>query len=285
MANLSTKTGLTPVQTRVTFSALNAATTVQNFAAYDAQELTGFVYVTTTTQTLRASVKVMVVKNGAGTYEVASADVAGDQASSGATAVPIVSFSMSGTNLQATLSSAITGTYTSGAGYIQYSLNAPALGGRFPLTVNAAQVQGNVSGAVTTGYIGEKVESIGSNAINQTGALSSSLVFNTAGAPSLVVSAGTWLIQAYTGVSNGTTSDDFYLALYDSTAAAAFGGGTNGTSITTDYRPASASGVLSFSGADRTIRIYANRNGASTIKLGTTGAGTRCGYMVAVRIA
>lgn len=130
MGNLSAKTGFTPVQTRITL-ANNAATTVQNFSAYDAQELTGFVFIDATTD-YRASVKVQVVKNGAGTYEVAAADIAGDDNGGN----PIVSFSMSGANLQATLVS-YAGYVTA---YIQFSLNAPALGGQFPLSVDSSNI-------------------------------------------------------------------------------------------------------------------------------------------------
>lgn len=158
MANLSSKTGFSPIQTQVNFSAVNSATSVQDFAAYDAQELQGFVYVNTTSTgalTLRASVKVMVVKNGAGTYEVASVDISGDNVAGN----PIVSFSMSGSVLRATLSSSITGTW--GSGYIRYQLSAPYLGGNYPLSVSASQVLGSVTGtAPAAGYIGETYEAL-----------------------------------------------------------------------------------------------------------------------------
>lgn len=132
MANLSSKTGFTPVQTQVSIPTLNTATNVQDFAAYEAQELTGFVYVDATAD-LRCSVKVMVVKNGAGTYEVAAVDLAGDNYAS----APLVSFSMSGSVLRATLPAGIPG-FTSA--YIKYQLNAPALGGQFPLTVDSTSI-------------------------------------------------------------------------------------------------------------------------------------------------
>lgn len=167
MANLSSKTGFTPTQTRVSL-ANNGATTVQNMAAYDGQILTGFVYVDATTD-YRAVVIVQVVKNGAGTYEVAAADISGDDIGGS----PIVTFSMSGTNLVATLPN-FTGFASA---YIQYKLDAPALGANFPLTVDgsnvtvatastqgaykAGQAPGLTTGAsVSTGYIGEKVSSV-----------------------------------------------------------------------------------------------------------------------------
>jgi len=130
MANLSAKTGFTPVQTRVTL-ANNATTSVQEFAAYDGQELTGFVFIDATID-YRATVNIQVVKNGAGTYEVAAADIAGDDNGGS----PIVSFSMSGSVLRATLVS-YAGFVSA---YIQYNLNAPALGANFPLTVDSSNV-------------------------------------------------------------------------------------------------------------------------------------------------
>lgn len=130
MANLSAKTGFTPVQTRVTL-ANNATTSVQEFAAYDGQELTGFVFIDATTD-YRATVNIQVVKNGAGVYEVAAADIAGDDIGGN----PIVSFSMSGSVLRATLVS-YAGFVSA---FIQYNLNAPVLGANFPLTVDSSNV-------------------------------------------------------------------------------------------------------------------------------------------------
>jgi len=89
MANLSQRTGTTPVNTRIGL-ANNAASNVQNFNGYDSQELIGHVFIDGTTD-YRAAVRIVVVKNGAGVYEVAATDIAGDDISGS----PIVSFSMS----------------------------------------------------------------------------------------------------------------------------------------------------------------------------------------------
>lgn len=125
MANLSSKTGFTPNLTQISL-ANNAATTIQNMSAYDGQLLTGFVYVDATTDK-RAFVVVQVIKNGAGTYEVAAADVSGDDEGGS----PIVTFAMSGNNLQATLPNFAGFT----SAYIRFKLDAPALGAQFPLQV------------------------------------------------------------------------------------------------------------------------------------------------------
>jgi hypothetical protein len=147
MANLSSKTGFSPLQTQI-YLTNNATTSVQDMSAYDAQEVTGFVYVDASSD-LRCSFTVMVVKNGAGTWEVASVDLAGDSYSGS----PLLAFSLSGSVLRVTLPN-VTGFASA---YIRYQLSAPYLGGNYPLSVSASQVLGNAAGvAPSAGYIGEK---------------------------------------------------------------------------------------------------------------------------------
>ena len=138
MANLSSRTGTTPVNTRISL-ANNTASNVQNFNGYDSQELLGHVYIDGTSD-YRAAVKVTVVKNGAGTYEVAATDVAGDDISGS----PIVTFSMSGSILQATLPN-ITGFSSA---YIDYHLVSPTFNATYPLTVDAANLSYADTGAL-----------------------------------------------------------------------------------------------------------------------------------------
>jgi hypothetical protein len=143
MANLSSRTGLTPVQTTIAL-ANNTTTTIQNFGAYDAQELIGYVSVDADTD-YRAAVRVTVVKNGAGTYEVAASDVAGDDLGGN----PIVTFSMSGSNLQATLPEFTPGFV--GAS-IKYHLVAPVTNGNYPLSIDGGQI---LSGTVAAARLPE----------------------------------------------------------------------------------------------------------------------------------
>lgn len=188
MANLSSKTGTitTPVQTQISL-ANNATTSVQDMSAYDAQEVMGFVYVDATAD-LRAYFTVTVVKNGAGTYEIAGADVAGDQSGTGASAIAPVSFSMSGSILQATLPN-ITGFASA---YLRYQLSAPYLGGNYPLTVSARQVAGDVSGvAVPAGYIGERITWT-SAPVTQTATLSETDWTNA----TITLTPGVWQVYA-----------------------------------------------------------------------------------------
>jgi hypothetical protein len=185
MANLSSKTGFTPTTTRVSL-ANNTATTVQNMSAYDGQILTGFVYVDATTD-YRAVVIVQVVKNGAGTYEVAAADISGDDISGS----PIVTFSMSGTNLVATLPN-FTGFASA---YIQYKLDAPALGQTFPLTVETKNILGGTNGLLAgAGYIGE-IKYSSSSTINESNGQ------NITGSY-IQLTKGNWIVSAFATVGN-----------------------------------------------------------------------------------
>jgi hypothetical protein len=108
----------------------NAVTTIQNAAAYDSVELSGWVYINATTP-LRFAIKVQVTKNGAGNNYLASFQTSGDTPPSGfdvdATAAGLV---------QVTLPS-IAG-FTSAVA--QFSLNGPAVGASLPLQIDSTNV-------------------------------------------------------------------------------------------------------------------------------------------------
>jgi hypothetical protein len=180
MANLSSSTGYTPLQTRIPL--VNSATTnVQDFALYDAQTLTGLVYIDATTDK-RAAVTVTIVRNGAGTYEVGATDIVGDDNSG----LPIVSFSMSGSILQATLVS-YAGFVSA---YIQFHLAAPVFGANYPLTVSTTNIVGRTDGvAQSAGYVGQKLSASLSNVT-----LTNSNQDYDAG--SLTLTAGVWMVYA-----------------------------------------------------------------------------------------
>jgi hypothetical protein len=108
----------------------NATTTVQNIAAYDAGELTGWVSITATTP-LRFYVAAQFSKNGAANNYNVSYQVSGDTPPTG-----FVVTATSGGLLQVTLPS-ITGFASAS---INYALNAPAVGTAFPLSVNSSSI-------------------------------------------------------------------------------------------------------------------------------------------------
>lgn len=272
MANLSSKTGTvtTPVQTQISL-ANNAATPVQDMSAYDSQEVTGFVYVDATAD-LRCSFKVMVVKNGAGTYEVASTDLSGDNFSS----APMLSFSMSGSILQATLPN-VTGFASA---YLRYQLSAPYLGGNYPLTVSARQVAGDVSGvAVPAGYVGEVVEVV-SNLTN----------FPVAGtwndfAAAIQLTAGVWTISYVVDFElNGATMQQISIGI--GTAS-----GSSTTGLTIGSSQVGANVPTAQTNASGCIPNFYVRLNSTTLYYGkifggyTAGTPRYRGRLTAVRIA
>jgi len=140
MANLSARAGLTPVETKIPLNN-DGVSVIQNFSAYDSQVLYGHVFVNASTPK-RSSVRITVTKNGAGDWEVSEAVLSGDDEGGS----PLATFAMNGSALQATLPN-YAGFVSA---YIQYALQAPALGGQFPLSVDGGQV---VSGTIDSDRI------------------------------------------------------------------------------------------------------------------------------------
>lgn len=137
---------------RTNISLLNAPTvnTVQNVAAYDAGELTGWVSISATTP-LRFYVAAQFSKNGAGNNYNISYQTSGDAPPAGL----LVSITSAGLIQIQLATSAITGFASAS---INYALNAPAVGTSLPLTVSARSVLGDTTGTtVPTGYVGEKI--------------------------------------------------------------------------------------------------------------------------------
>ena len=130
----------------------NAVTTVQNALAYDAGELSGWVYIDATTD-LRFYVQAQFAKNGAGTNYNLSFQTTGDTPPAGFT-VDITA----GGLIQVTLPS-LPG-FSSAS--INFGLNVAAVGATLPLQISGSLVTGPVLGAGTgavipTNSIGGKV--------------------------------------------------------------------------------------------------------------------------------
>jgi len=103
MANLSARIGLTPVEQETT-QELAYTTSIQNVVGFSSNEdvVEGDLFVTDASGSYRTSVRLVIVKNGLGTYEVAVSDLAGDDILGN----PLAVFSMSGSTLRITLDSA-----------------------------------------------------------------------------------------------------------------------------------------------------------------------------------
>jgi hypothetical protein len=129
------------VRTQVAL-ANNASTTIQNVGTYDAGELAGWVDIAATTPK-QFYIQIPFSKNGAGTDYYISPQFVGDTPPAGFA----VAVSAAGA-ISITLPS-IAG-FTSG--YVNFALNAPAVGTNFPLTINQSQVTTNyrlVTGATS----------------------------------------------------------------------------------------------------------------------------------------
>jgi len=90
---------------------------VQDFSKFDSAELSGYVEAVGSSS-FRASVKLSIVKNGAGTYEVAASDIAGDDVSG----APLVSFQMTGSLLEAKIDD---GVASFSSAVIKFALISP----------------------------------------------------------------------------------------------------------------------------------------------------------------
>jgi hypothetical protein len=86
--------------------ATSGATTVYNFTGKDYGKLSGFITIDSAEGTYNAACEILIIRNGASAYEVVVEDVAGDDVLGN----PPVSFSFSGSNLQATPSASLTVT-------------------------------------------------------------------------------------------------------------------------------------------------------------------------------
>jgi hypothetical protein len=114
---------------------------VQDFSKFDAAELSGYVEAQGSSS-FRASVKLSIVKNGAGTYEVAASDIAGDDVSG----APLVSFQMTGSLLEAKIDD---GVASFSSAVIKFALISPP-NSAGSLSIDASSV---VSGTIDSGVL------------------------------------------------------------------------------------------------------------------------------------
>jgi len=190
------------VRTSITL-ANNATTNVQNASAYEAGELTGWVFIDGTTDS-RFFVRAQFARNGAATDYNLSYQTTGD--------TPPAGFSMaitSGGVVTATLPS-ITGYATAN---INFALNAPAVGATLPLQISGSLVTGPVLGSTSgvapaAGYVGETLTFTSRTTTGSSGGV----VSNTSALTTL--SAGVWIVyaRAYFPVNNAAAVVYGYVA-------------------------------------------------------------------------
>lgn len=201
------------VRTQISL-ANNATTNVQNAGSYDAGSIEGWVYLDATTD-YRFHVRANFAKNGLANDYNLSYQTTGD--------TPPAGFSMGITAagvITATLPS-LAGFVTGGS-YINFALNAPAVGATLPLQISGGLVTGPVLGAgtgaaVAAGYIGENLSQYATS--NTT--INSFTTADINGA-SITLSPGVWLlignIGGYFTSTGGNANCDFVIAKSDNTA-------------------------------------------------------------------
>lgn len=213
--------------------ALTAVTTAQPVypapAGIDAGELTGWVYLDATADS-KFYVSAKFAKNGAGNDWNIAPSYVGD--------TPPAGFSMTMNNsglIQITMNPLPTGFVS---GYINYALNAPAVGATFPLAVsgssvtggtplvdtvnentlnNGVQIKGRTSGvAIPSGYVGEMSGTLRSGTGGFTYSTRSTTAPTTSFSPviSLTLNKGIYFISGIVNVASGVSANvSSYLAI------------------------------------------------------------------------
>jgi hypothetical protein len=196
---------------RTTISlAQSATTTVQNAGAYEAGELTGWIFIDATTDR-RFYVAAQFAKNGAGSDYNLSFQTTGE--------TPPAGF-----NVTITAAGLIQVTLPAIAGFtaanINFALNAPAVGATLPLQISGANVTGPVLGSTTgaapaAGYVGQRIDS--ETIIATTINLTKTYAQKSGGTDAtLTLPPGTWQVYAnfQSLVTSGATINNFSYVIW-----------------------------------------------------------------------
>ena len=123
------------------------------------------------------------------------------------------------------------------------------------------------------------------SAVTQSGTLGADKVFDTPNAPTVSLTAGTWLVTGSVGCRTSDNSDNVWAQFYNNTDAAAFGGGCSIDSNVTDglyRRSLSVSGIITVASGTKVIYFKCFRAGSSTLDIGA-GVGPS-GFIQAVQL-
>ncbi len=120
----------------------------------------------------------------------------------------------------------------------------------------------------------------GSFAINQAGSMNADLVFNTTGAPTVSLAAGTWLITGSVTARTSDFDDEVWAQFYNNEEATAFGGSS--VKDSSFHRgPLFVTAIVTLAGT-RTIYFKVFRTANVTLDVGS--AGGPAGYISAQRL-
>lgn len=286
--------GGTNARTQISLSAVTTAQTIYTApGGLDAGELTGWVYLDATADS-KFYVRAPFAKNGAGSDWNISPSYVGD--------TPPTGFSMtmtSGGLIQITMNPLPTGFVS---GYINYALNAPAVGATFPLAVDASTITTGTVGAarlplatasVSGAVRGAAAVGVYANA-NQTGLASAANVkvslnteefdtdnlFDSTTNYRLTPTAGTWLITGAVRMNNGASITTGQVMLYKNGNLFKILQVYQNSGTTTGVILVSGSVIIQANGTDY-FELYASQTGASTWNILGSQDGT---FLTAARV-
>jgi hypothetical protein len=252
--------------------------------------------VDTKLDTIATALKVSNSATTAASANTASAIVARD--ASGNFSAGTITATLTGT-ASAALASGLTGS-TLASGVTASSLTS--LGTITSINVTGGSIVGITDLAIADGGTGASTKAgaltalgllqsnLNSNlstasAVTQSGTLGADKVFDTPNAPTVSLTAGTWLVTGSVGCRTSDNSDNVWAQFYNNTDAAAFGGGCSIDSNVTDglyRRSLSVSGIITVASGTKVIYFKCFRAGSSTLDI---GAGTGpSGFIQAVQL-
>lgn len=156
----------------------------------------------------------------------------------------------------------------------------------------AADAAAQLALLVTGGTVVES-DIVNSKGVSKTESIdassSESVLFDTANAPSITLTAGTWIVAGACGYNAQEMSLNWF-SFHNVTDAADFGasGAMGNTSGTSDVRPIPVFGTVTIASGSKVIKFRAhvrNPNGtAKNIILGTSDSDTPSGYLFAAKL-
>lgn len=153
------------------------------------------------------------------------------------------------------------------------------------LIANGGTSASNAPDARTNlGILGSNLNSnlASSVGITQAGALGGDVIFNSLNAPTVTITAGTWLLIGSVAARTSDTADTLWAQFWNSTDSAAFGGGAaQYTNLTRG--DLGCTGVVTVAGS-KVIYFKVFRSGSSTLDVGSSSPSGPSGFIQAIRL-
>lgn len=133
--------------------------------------------------------------------------------------------------------------------------------------------------------IGTYVQGIGSNNVARSGSVGSALSFQVpAGAPTVAIGVGKWILYGSSGLTTIDVPDWMYLQFWNDTDGLLFGIGGAGISTVNQFAHFTCVAFLNITSGTKNIYLGANRAGGSTLAIGSTSPDAPSGIILAHRI-